>query len=99
MVAFAGDLAVEVSATRELELQKNAKNTIQLLRKELDKMALTLNFKKTDAVLLSGRRKLPELEVKISENFSFETHRQIKDFRMTAHVDHVASHSEEKLLF
>ena len=53
---------------------------------------------------MSARRKLLELEVTISENFQFNTQRQIKylglildkDVRMATHVDHVTSHAEKK---
>ena len=38
LVAFADDLAVVVCAKSELEMQENAKDTIQLVKKELDKM-------------------------------------------------------------
>ena len=76
LVAFADDLAVVVCAKSELEMQENAKDTFQLVKKELDKMDLTLNLEKTDAVLLSARRKLLELEIKISENFHFKTQKK-----------------------
>ncbi|KAJ3639076.1 hypothetical protein Zmor_004373 [Zophobas morio] len=103
LVAFADDLAVVVCAKSEIEMQEKAKDAIQLVKNELDKMDLTLNLEKTDAVLLSGRRKLPELKIKISENFYVKTQKKIKylglvidkDLRMAAHVDHVVSHAEK----
>ena len=68
LIAFADDLAVVVCGKDTDELKDRAAAAVSQITAKLHSLGLQLATQKTEMVILSGRRKLKELQINLDEN-------------------------------
>lgn len=78
LVGFADDLAVIVIGKDQQELERKTRTAMNVVKEKLVDLDLQLNAEKTEAILLSGRRKIPSLSIAVEENWALRTAAALK---------------------
>lgn len=97
LIAYADDLAVVVTGRTLEQLEDKAQYAVENVIHKLQRMGVTTATEKTEMVLLAGRRKIPQMSIKIENNevISSQCVKYLgvyldKDLKMTTHVKKVA---------
>lgn len=93
VVAYADDLAVIVTGKTAATLEERATHSVNVIQRHLSDMGIRLASAKAEMVLLSGRRKFRELQVKLRNDIIRSApalkYMEVfldKDLRMTTHA-------------
>lgn len=94
LLGFADDTAVVVVAKDKEELKRKTEHALERARRKIEDLGLTIAAEKTEAVLLCGRRKITEMNIKIGER-TITTSRAIRYLGVWfgkdgSHAEHIA---------
>lgn len=104
LVGFADDLAVTVTGKHQLELENKTRMAMKIIKNQLVDLNLQVNTENTEAILLSGRRKIPALAIAMEDDWTLRMSGALKylgvylgkDLNWATHVNETTGRAEKR---